>query len=291
MPRPRPPPPGPRGPEPFEFSDDDVDRSVEGPVHPHELREPVASGAWSREWLSWQPRQAKTPLLATGRRGRTTGSSWRGRHTAPPPPAKLGPARRPLLALVGALVMVVAVVVVSSVAVISPYETNGIVQLLDQAADATLPARPTGSVRVLCRNTGVSWPGASTARHRGRRATGRLAAPAAGGDPRLQRDLRPGRMAPGLGGPLPRTSAAMRTSLSAPTREGPHGAPALAQTSPIGGQCRAQTSHRPSGAGRRGQLQFGPDSLSAGARSPGLNPLSCSPPSRKRRGQPEPRDF
>ena len=32
--------------EPFELVEDELDRSAEGPVHPHELREPVATGAW-----------------------------------------------------------------------------------------------------------------------------------------------------------------------------------------------------------------------------------------------------
>jgi len=52
----------------------------------------------------------------------------------------LGPARRPLLALVCLMVIAVAVVV-SSVAFISPYETNSIVQASDQAAEARFAAQ------------------------------------------------------------------------------------------------------------------------------------------------------
>jgi len=102
--------------EPFEPEDEEADRSVEGPVHPHELREPVTSGAWSREWLlPWRQPQPE---------------SWRGRSghpsrpmvsARPQPVVRLGPARRPLV-LLAALVMVAAAVVVSSVAVMAPYE-------------------------------------------------------------------------------------------------------------------------------------------------------------------------
>jgi hypothetical protein len=106
-----------------------VDRSSEGPVHPRPLREPVASGAWSNQWLPWRPRHA--------------GPQW-GRAQAPPdagqwqpprsqPPLRLGPARRPLLAMV-ALVVVAVAVVVSSVAFIAPYGTRPPLQPVDLAA-------------------------------------------------------------------------------------------------------------------------------------------------------------
>jgi hypothetical protein len=134
--RARPRPPWSSRTDPFDLAFDEADRSVEGPVHPHELREPVASGAWSREWLSWRPRQV--------------GPAWHrgpGQHSARParplrlqPPAKLGPARRPLLAFV-CLVVVAVGVVVSSVAFISPYETTGIVRASDQVADARFMAQ------------------------------------------------------------------------------------------------------------------------------------------------------
>jgi hypothetical protein len=127
--RSRPRPPWSSRAELFELSDDDMDRSVEGPVHPHELREPVASGAWSREWLSWRPRQASP----TWHRGPGQHSSRLPRPPRIPPPAKLGPARRPLLALV-CLVVIAVGVVVSSVAFISPYETNSLVMASDQGA-------------------------------------------------------------------------------------------------------------------------------------------------------------
>lgn len=98
--------------------DERVDRSSEGPVHPHELRETVASvGGWSRDWLPWRPRQA--------------GPGWpRSAAQAPPrqpgpargaPAQGLSPARRPLLAMMCLLVVAVAVVI-SSVAFITPYE-------------------------------------------------------------------------------------------------------------------------------------------------------------------------
>ncbi len=99
--------------------DQEMDRSSEGPAQPHELREPVASGAWSREWLPWRLHQPDPtwprPL------GRALPRSWHPPRTAPQ--VKLGPARRPLLAMVSLLVVAVAVVV-SSVAFITPYEVK-----------------------------------------------------------------------------------------------------------------------------------------------------------------------
>jgi hypothetical protein len=121
--------------DPFELEDNELDRSVEGPVHPRELREPVTSGAWARDLFGpWRPRQSDG-----WRRG--GGHPSRPMVPAGPQPAdRLGPARRPLV-LLAALVMVAAAVVVSSVAVMSPYETRGNPQLLDQAAQATFAAQ------------------------------------------------------------------------------------------------------------------------------------------------------
>ena len=114
--------------EAFEVTREEADRSVEGPVHPRELREPVATGAWSRDWLSWRGR----PPLTAWHRGASAsgGGSPYGNHT--PPSVKLRPARRPLLAMV-CLVVVAVAVVVSSVAVISPYESR---QLGAQVAES-----------------------------------------------------------------------------------------------------------------------------------------------------------
>ena len=113
----------------FELSYEDGDRSIEGPVHSRELREPVASGASSREWLAWRPRQAgaawhRTPALSQAPRP--------PRVVAPP---KLSPSRRPLLALMCLLVVAVGVVV-SSVAFISPYETKPTVQAKEEVVAA-----------------------------------------------------------------------------------------------------------------------------------------------------------
>ncbi|HTW10500.1 MAG TPA: DUF2510 domain-containing protein [Acidimicrobiales bacterium] len=123
----------------FELDYDDIDRSVEGPVHPHELREPVSSGAWSREWLPWRPRHSVAPVQkASGLH------PWRLTRLADaPPPAKLGPARRPLLAFV-CLVVIAIGVVVSSVAFISPYETNSAVMASDQVAASRFASEANG---------------------------------------------------------------------------------------------------------------------------------------------------
>jgi hypothetical protein len=102
------------------LADERADRSAEGPVHPHELRERVASiGAWSRDWLPWRPRplEPSGPRLGTGYVGSRPGSA------RPVPPAGMGPAGRPLLAMVCLLVVAVAVVI-SSVAFITPYEVR-----------------------------------------------------------------------------------------------------------------------------------------------------------------------
>jgi hypothetical protein len=116
---------------PFELEDTNSDRSVEGPVHPHELREPVASGAWARDLFGpRRPRQSDAWQRPGGHPSRPMVP------TGPQPTVRLGPARRPLV-LLAALVMVAAAVVVSSVAVMSPYETRGNPELLDEAAQAT----------------------------------------------------------------------------------------------------------------------------------------------------------
>ena len=132
---------------PFEASHEEFDRSTEGPVHPQELREPVASGVWSREWLAWR---AHPTLGGWHRRGGPSAGSagWPAR---PPAQVKLGPARRPLLALV-CLVVVALAVVASSVAVMSPYARREVraeratlkvearfETLADKACQATLP--------------------------------------------------------------------------------------------------------------------------------------------------------
>ena len=105
--------------EPFELEATNSDRSVEGPVHPHELREPVASAAWARDLFGpRRPRQSDAWHRPGGRPSRPMVP------TGPQPTVRLGPARRPLV-LLAALVMVAAAVVVSSVAVMSPYETRG----------------------------------------------------------------------------------------------------------------------------------------------------------------------
>ncbi len=124
-----------------------TDRSCEGPAHPHELREPVASGAWSRDWLPWRPRQADSPWPKAPGTGNPR--PWHPPRAAPP--ARLGPARRPLLAMVSLLVVAVAVVV-SSVAFITPYDLkrpvpvavapaqSKPVSLAKRACAATLPS-------------------------------------------------------------------------------------------------------------------------------------------------------
>lgn len=110
---------------------DGHDRSIEGPVHPRHLREPVASGVASyHEALRWRALQA-----------------YRGWHrpSAPAPDAqgpvrlapmaKFGSGRRPLTLFV--LMVVIAVgVVVSSFAVIGPYERAG-----EDARFATQPSQ------------------------------------------------------------------------------------------------------------------------------------------------------
>jgi len=116
--------------EPFDLAEHDFDRSVEGPVHPKQLREPVTSGAWAREWfLSWRPRQAEQGWQERReRRSRPLPSP------GPVPSIKLGPARRPLLIL-GLLFVTAFAVVISSFAVIAPYENRGGLQPADRAVE------------------------------------------------------------------------------------------------------------------------------------------------------------
>ena len=129
--RPRTQPAWSRRAEPFELEENELDRSVEGPAHPDELRQPVTSGAWARDLFGpWRPRQPEAWRGGGGHPSRPMVSS------GPQPPVRLGPARRPLV-LLAALVMVAAAVVVSSVAVMSPYETKGNPELLQQAAQAS----------------------------------------------------------------------------------------------------------------------------------------------------------
>ena len=122
--------------EPFELSPEDADRSVEGPVHPHELREPVATGAWSHDWLSWRGR----PPLAGWHRGPSLSGGGVPYGSGAQAPVKLGPARRPLLAMV-CLVVVAVAVVVSSVAVISPYENRQLGAQRAESRFATLASK------------------------------------------------------------------------------------------------------------------------------------------------------
>jgi len=124
-------PPWSTGAVAFTISDHDLDRSSEGPVHPRELREPVASasGAWGRDWLAWRPRHVGPGWQRRG--AEHAESSWV--PARPQAPARFGPARWPVVALL-CLVVVSVGVVLSSVAVISPYETK-------QAADQGLESR------------------------------------------------------------------------------------------------------------------------------------------------------
>jgi len=116
--------------EPFELAEHDFDRSVEGPVHPKQLREPVTTGAWAREWLlSWRPRQADQGWQERDERG-----SRPLPPAGPGPSVKLGPARRPLL-LLAILFVTAFAVVISSFAVIAPYENRGSVQPADRAVE------------------------------------------------------------------------------------------------------------------------------------------------------------
>jgi Protein of unknown function (DUF2510) len=116
--------------EPFELAEHDFDRSVEGPVHPKQLREPVTSGAWAREWfLSWRPRHADQGWQERDER--------RSRPLPSPRPSqsiKLGQARRPML-LVALLFVTAFAVVISSFAVIAPYENRGGLQPADRVVE------------------------------------------------------------------------------------------------------------------------------------------------------------
>ena len=118
--RSRPRPPWTSRADELEVDYSEVDRSVEGPVHPQQMREHAFSAA--REWS----------LLGLARRSdqarRSTSGPWSRSSRSPgwQPPPKLGPARRPLLVIVSMVVIAVAVVV-SSVAVMAPYRAPGTV--------------------------------------------------------------------------------------------------------------------------------------------------------------------
>ncbi len=112
----------------------DVDRSVEGPVHPRQLREPVLSGAreWSLPGFARRADQGRRPSPGAWSRA-SPSPGWQ----APP---KLGPARRPLLVM-ASMVFIAVVVVVSSVAVMPPYRAPGTVLVETGHALADFAAR------------------------------------------------------------------------------------------------------------------------------------------------------
>jgi hypothetical protein len=115
---------------PFRLAEHEFDRSIEGPVHPQQLREPVTTGAWAREWfLSWRPRQAEQRWQE-----RDEKKSQPSPFPGPAPTIKLGTARRPLL-FVGLLFVTAFAVVVSSFAVIAPYENRGGLQPADRVVE------------------------------------------------------------------------------------------------------------------------------------------------------------
>ena len=118
--RSRPRPPWSSRADELEVEYGDVDRSVEGPVHPRAMREHAFSGAreWSLRGVARRSDQAR----------RAPSGPW-SRSSRPPgwqPPPKLGPARRPLL-VVASMVVIAVAVVVSSVAVMAPYRAPGTV--------------------------------------------------------------------------------------------------------------------------------------------------------------------
>ena len=99
----------------FEVSEDEIDRSVEGPAHPDELRTPVASGAWlSSRLSSLRPHRPDHPLA-----GPVARSVAPAHPSSPVPADRFGQARRPLL-VVALLVVMAAAIVISSVAVAHP---------------------------------------------------------------------------------------------------------------------------------------------------------------------------
>lgn len=109
--------------------------ALEGPVHPHELREPVTSGASAREGPAlWRAFQAQ--------RAWHRPSSLPSESVRPPalvPATKFASARRPLMYFV-AMVVVAVVVVICSVAVMAPYERAGQPSFAVQPANARFVA-------------------------------------------------------------------------------------------------------------------------------------------------------
>ena len=117
--------------EPFELAEHDFDRSVEGPVHPKQLREPVTTRCLGPGVVLVLAAQAGRPGLAGTRREEVAAPAV---PAGAAPSVKLGPARRPLLFL--ALLFVTAfAVVISSFAVIAPYENRGGLQPADRAVE------------------------------------------------------------------------------------------------------------------------------------------------------------
>lgn len=129
--RQRPRPPWATGVADLNPAGDRVHAAMEGPVHPQQLREPVTSGASGREapglWRSLQSQRAwhRPGGLPPGPLGAPD----------PGPATKFGPARQPLLVFV-AVMAVAAAVVVLSVALMAPYERDGLPRSTAQPANA-----------------------------------------------------------------------------------------------------------------------------------------------------------
>jgi hypothetical protein len=131
--RSRPRPPWSSRADELEVEYGDVDRSVEGPVHPQAMREHAFSGVreWSLRGVARRSDQARrAPSGPWSRSSRPAG--WQ-------PPPKLGPARRPLL-VVASMIVIAVVVVVSSVAVMAPYRAPGTVMDANSRALAEFAA-------------------------------------------------------------------------------------------------------------------------------------------------------
>lgn len=142
------------------------DRAIEGPVHPHELREPVTSGASARQGpIGWRPWQAHR---GWHRPAAFTADPRRAASTAPS--AKFGPARRPVLLLV-AMVTVALAVVVSSFAVMAPYQADDTPHFVAGPAQSRFIAQATKYCAAtipkyrLTLLTGVDGPSVAAASH------------------------------------------------------------------------------------------------------------------------------
>jgi hypothetical protein len=123
--------------EVFEPNYEEVDRSVEGPVHPHEVRERVASGAWPRGWLlPWRARQPERGWSHVSGTHPSLGSRPRWSQ----PPARLRRAHRSLLLVVGLSVAVLAVLTASA-ALMAPYGTRSTPLAADLAARTRFAAQ------------------------------------------------------------------------------------------------------------------------------------------------------